>query len=84
MLQGIAKKWGLPIKAINEEIDARAEFMERVAATPWALEASGYARCINVYRVICDRNRREHGSLRHQEAALAWEQWLKEENSCGN
>ncbi len=43
-----------------------------------------YARCVNVYRVVCDRNRREHGSLQRREAMLAWEQWLKEDDGSGN
>jgi len=56
VLQGIARKWGLPIRAINEEAKARAAFMERVAGEPWAMEAAAYAKCAGAYRAIRQKN----------------------------
>jgi hypothetical protein len=66
VLQGIAKKWGLPIRAVNAEIDDRARFMELAAAGP--MEAAAYAKCASAYRAFREKN---GGG-----AAEAWEQWL--------
>jgi flagellar protein FlaI len=55
-LQGIAKKWGLPIRAINAEVEARAVFIVRVAGKPWAMEAINYAKCASAYRAIRQKN----------------------------
>lgn len=82
-LQSIAKKWGLPIRAINEEVEARALFMEQVAGEPWAMEAAAYARCANAYRAIREKNRREHGSLDHSESIRDWEQWFEKGGAYG-
>jgi len=79
-LQNIAKKWGLPIKAINAEIDARASLMGIIAGNPGAREAAGYARCMNVYRVICEQSR---GTLDHAEIVQAWQKWFNEGDMRG-
>ncbi len=68
-LQGIARKWGLPIRAINEEAKARAAFVERVAGEPWAMEAVNYAKCMSAYRAI----RQKNGAHSLED----WEQWLR-------
>ena len=77
-LQGIANKWGLPIRAVNEEIRARALFMERVADEPRAMEAAAYARCINAYRAICESERGVPGR-----AINAWSRWFEKEAARG-
>lgn len=68
-LQGIAKKWGLPIRAIGEEVEARAAFMERMAGEPSAMEAFNYARCASAYRAICQKN--------GGPAIGEWERWFE-------
>jgi len=75
-LQGIAKKWGLPIRAINEEAEARAVFMERVAGKPWAREAIGYSKCAGAYRAI----RQKNGGP----ALRDWEQWFEKGGTHGS
>jgi type IV secretory pathway ATPase VirB11/archaellum biosynthesis ATPase len=74
-LQGISKKWGLPIRAINEEAEARAAFMERVAGEPWAMEAAGYSKCASAYRAI----RQKHGGP----ALGDWERWFEKGGAHG-
>lgn len=84
VLRGIAKKWGLSIKAVSAEIDSRAALVERVSGTPEAMEAPGYGRCLNVYRVLCDRSRKGHGKIDHVEVMEAWERWFgKGEENAG-
>ena len=78
VLQGIAKKWGLTIKAINSEVNARAALMDKTSCAPMAMEAAGYARCVNVYRVMCDKSRMAHGKIDHGEVMKAWERWFRE------
>jgi len=74
-LQGIAKKWGLPIRAINEEVEARARFMELVAADSRVSEAAAYAKCVNAYRAF----REKHGSP----GLKGWERWFLEAGARG-
>jgi hypothetical protein len=74
-LQGVAKKWGLPIRAINEEAEARAAFMERVAGEPWAMEAFNYAKCASAYRAIRQK---------HDGPGLGdWERWFEKGGGHG-
>ncbi len=68
-LQGIAKKWGLPIRAINEEAGARAAFMGRIAGEPRAMEAAAYAKCVSAYRAL----RQKNGGP----AIEDWERWFE-------
>jgi len=82
-LQNIAKKWGLPIKAINAEVEARALLMGRIAGNPRAMEAAGYAKCMNVYRVICEKSRAGNGTLDHGEVIQAWQKWFNEGETHG-
>ena len=77
-LRGIARKWGLSVRAISAEVDSRAELVERVSGRPEAMEAPGYARCVNVYRVLCDRSRKESGKIDHAEVMEGWERWFGE------
>ncbi len=72
-LQKIAKKWGVPIKALSDEAEARAQFMERLAGEPCVMEAEAYARCINAYRAI----REKGGRLQD------WAAWLEREGAYG-
>jgi type IV secretory pathway ATPase VirB11/archaellum biosynthesis ATPase len=83
-LQGIARKWGLPIRAISEEIEARALFMERVAGEPRAMEAAAYAKCVNAYRAICDKNRKEQGRPDHDLSMRDWTRWLEKGGPHGS
>jgi type IV secretory pathway ATPase VirB11/archaellum biosynthesis ATPase len=53
-LQGIASRWGLPIRAVNEEIEARARLIRKIAGLP-SMEAPAYARCLNAYRAMRER-----------------------------
>jgi flagellar protein FlaI len=75
-LQKIAKKWGVPIKALNDEVEARALLMERLSGEPWAMEAEAYAKCINAYRAMHDRC---GGGSRFRE----WAAWLEKEGAYG-
>jgi archaeal flagellar protein FlaI len=83
-LQSIAKKWGMPIRAINEEIEARALFMEKVAGEPRAMEAEGYARCVNYYRAICERSRKENGSADPAGSLKTWGSWFEKGDAYGS
>lgn len=80
-LQGIANKWGLSIRAINREVEARARFMKLIAGEPWAMEAAAYARCINAYRAICEREHMEHAISGGP--GDAWSRWFEKEASRG-
>lgn len=53
-LQGIAGRWGLPIRAVNGEIEARAQLIKQVAGTMF-MEAPEYARCLNAYRAMREK-----------------------------
>ena len=65
-LQAIAKKWGLSIKADmqGDGSPGRGEeaHIRRRRSTAQVMEVAAYARCMNVYRVICEKGRSEHGS----------------------
>ncbi|AFC99135.1 putative type II secretion system protein E [Methanocella conradii HZ254] len=77
-LQKIAKKWGVPIKTLNDEVEARSLFMAQVAGKPWAMEAEAYARCVNAYRAIRENGRREGGPYFKE-----WADWLEREGAYG-
>lgn len=77
-LRSIAGRWGVSIRAINREIEARAGFMERLAAAPDAAEAAAYARCANAYRAM-----REKSPAGTGQAAAAWSRWFGEADAGG-
>jgi len=53
-LQGIASRRGLPIRSVNEEIEARAQLIRKIAGSR-SMEAPAYARCVNAYRAMCEK-----------------------------
>jgi flagellar protein FlaI len=80
VISGIARKWGITLEEANREILARAGVMRSIvdygALQPSVMEAGSYSRCVNMYRVLCDRNRREHGSPDFGEIEASWESWF--------
>ncbi len=80
VISGIARKWGITLEEANREILARAGMVQSIAKSgaswPSVMEAGYYSRCVNMYRVFCDRNRREHGSPDFNEIGATWESWF--------
>jgi flagellar protein FlaI len=80
VVSGIARKWGITLEEANREILARASVMRSIvdsgAVQPSVMEAGSYSRCVNMYRVLCDRNRREYGSPDFGEIEASWESWF--------
>jgi archaeal flagellar protein FlaI len=81
-LQAVAKKWGLSIEEACREVEARAAVRKRIsdagASKPHVMEVGAYARCVNVFRVICEKGRIEHGSVDYSEAMASWTAWFDE------
>jgi hypothetical protein len=52
---------------------------------PGVMEVGAYARSVNVFRVICEKCRDEHGSVDYGEVLESWSAWLDEKlrNSHG-
>jgi type IV secretory pathway ATPase VirB11/archaellum biosynthesis ATPase len=88
-LQAVAKKWGLSIEEASREVVARAAVRKRISdagsAMPGVMEVGAYARSVNVFRVICEKCRDEHGSVDYGEVLESWSAWLDEKlrNSHG-
>jgi hypothetical protein len=82
-IQMISKKWGITLEQARNEIIARGKMMEIISIaginSPGIMEAGNYARCMNMFRVICEHNRQQHGTLDHNEALSKWEAWF---NAC--
>ena len=81
-LQAIAKKWGLSIEEACREVDARAAVRKHISDAgtlrPQVMEVEAYARSMNVFRVMCEKSRNEHGTVDYGEALASWKAWFDE------
>lgn len=86
-MRSIAKKWGISLEEACLDVRTRGEVRQYIAnagmVLPWIMEAGSYARCLNMYRVICEGNREEHGSIDHGEVLPSWKSWFDLETSKG-
>lgn len=86
-IRSIAKRWGIKLEDANMDIGARAEVLKTIAdagsGSRAIMEMGSYARSMNMFRVITDRNRREHGSVDHDEVIGLWKKWFSREMPGG-
>ena len=81
-LQAVAKKWGLSIEEACREVEARAAVRKHISDAgtllPQVMEVGAYARSMNLFRVICEKSRSEHGTVDYGEALASWIAWFDE------
>lgn len=63
-------------------MDARAAVRKHVSDAgtlrPQVMEVEAYARSMNVFRVVCEKSRNEHGTVDYDEALVSWKAWFDE------
>ncbi|MCD1295446.1 secretion system protein [Methanocella sp. CWC-04] len=79
-IQKIAKKWGISLEEAGKEILYRGRMKSHIAEAgsmlPQVMEAHNYSRCLNMFRVSCDRNRDADGNIDHFKAEEEWKKWF--------
>lgn len=78
--RAVSRRWGLTLEEVGSAAAARGNVIDMIATAgagmPEFMEAGNYARCASMFRVICEADRKEHGSIDYEFAVDAWRHWF--------